>query len=163
LALLSLCGQGDSQQSAALYFKNTIKRYWTFEEAAIPESDRVEIKRTIVDISLATPVNIQVQLCEAISFIADSDFPDKWDSLISTLSSKLSPSDWGVNNGVLLICHSIFKRWRGRFRTDALFKEIKLVLAQVCLSITPSFAQRILHCSRLPMRTSRQIFQTRKC
>jgi exportin-2 (importin alpha re-exporter) len=133
LGLLSLCSQGDSQQSAALYFKNTIKRYWTFEEAAIPETDRVEIKRLIVNVSLSTPGNIQVQLCEAISFIADSDFPDKWETLITTLTNKLSPTDWSVNSGVLLICHSIFKRWRGRFRTDALFKEIKSVLAQVSI------------------------------
>lgn len=132
LALLSLCQQLDCQQSAALYFKNSIKRYWVYEESAIPDADRDQIKRTIVDVALATPVATQTQLCEAISFIAESDFPDKWDSLINTLVSKLSATDWNINNGVLLICHSVFKRWRGQFRSDSLFLEIKMVLGQFC-------------------------------
>lgn len=147
LALLSLCErQGEpTGQSAALYFKNTIKRYWTFDEAAISEGDRNQIKRSIVKVSLASPVQIQVQLCEAISFIADSDFPEKWDFLISTLTSNLSPTDWNMNNGVLLIVHSIFKRWRSQFRSDALFREIKLVLGQFCPTYLELFKAADIH------------------
>lgn len=44
------------------------------------------------------------------------------------LVSRLSPTDAVANNGVLQVAHSIFKRWRPLFRSDALFTEINHVL-----------------------------------
>lgn len=75
------------------------------------------------------PQNLQVQIGEAVSVIASSDFPDRWQNLIPSLVSKLSEIP-ETNNGVLTVAHSIFKRWRPLFRSEALFIEIKLVLDQ---------------------------------
>lgn len=44
------------------------------------------------------------------------------------LVSRLDPSNPVVNNGVLQVAHSIFKRWRPLFRSDELYTEINHVL-----------------------------------
>lgn len=95
----------------------------------LPDEDMTKIKSAIIDFMTQLPPNLQVQIGEAVSIIADSDFPDRWMDLIPTLVSKLS-EDPSSNNGVLTVAHSIFSRWRPLFRTDQLFLEIKLALDQ---------------------------------
>lgn len=80
---------------------------------------------------------MQTQLGEAISAIADSDFWERWDTLVDDLVSRLTPDNAQVNNGVLQVAHSIFRRWRPLFRSDALFTEINHVLSKFC----PPFLQ----------------------
>ena len=46
------------------------------------------------------------------------------------LVSRLNLDDLAVNNGVLQVAHTIFKRWRPLYRSDALFTEINHVLAK---------------------------------
>ncbi len=79
---------------------------------------------------VSVPANLQAQLGEAISAIADSDFWVRWDTLVDDLISRLTPDNTTVNNGVLQVAHSIFKRWRPLFRSDDLFTEINHVLSK---------------------------------
>ena len=65
---------------------------------------------------------------ETISIIAELDFPHKWENLIDELVAKFSGEDFVLNRGILLVAHSIFKKWRPLFRSDELFLEIKMVL-----------------------------------
>ena len=44
--------------------------------------------------------------------------------------SRLTPDDSKINNGVLQVAHSIFKRWRPLYRSDGLFTEINHVLGK---------------------------------
>ncbi|KAI9143350.1 karyopherin Kap109 [Paraphysoderma sedebokerense] len=113
--------------SAALLFKNFIKKNWELESKITPD-DRAAAKNQIVDIMISVPSKLQVQLSEALTVIADHDFPEKWENLIDELVRKLTPQDFNVNNGILQTAHSIFKRWRHQFRSDALFTEIQSVI-----------------------------------
>ena len=79
------------------------------------------IKRELIGLMVSVPANLQAQLGEAISAIADSDFWQRWDTLVDDLISRLTPDNTVVNNGVLQVAHSIFKRWRPLFRSDDLF------------------------------------------
>lgn len=79
---------------------------------------------------ISVPPSMQTQLGEAISAIADSDFWERWDTLVDDLVSRLTPDNAQVNNGVLQVAHSIFKRWRPLFRSDDLFTEINHVLSK---------------------------------
>ncbi|KAF2710725.1 Cse1-domain-containing protein [Pleomassaria siparia CBS 279.74] len=79
---------------------------------------------------VSVPINLQSQLGEAISAIADSDFWERWDTLVEDLISRLTADNATVNNGVLRVAHSIFKRWRPLFRSDELFTEINHVLSK---------------------------------
>ena len=46
------------------------------------------------------------------------------------LVSRLTADNPTVNNGVLQVAHSIFKRWRPLYRSDELFTEINHVLGK---------------------------------
>ncbi|MBZ6433436.1 MAG: hypothetical protein LBE64_20915 [Acinetobacter pittii] len=87
-------------------------------------------------ISLSGEPALQVQIGEAIAIMAESDFPDQWDSLIEVrlrfqdmehaetsglvtdffplhlqqLTAQLTPDNFIVNNAVLQTAHSIFRR-----------------------------------------------------
>ena len=86
------------------------------------------IKNELIGLMISVPPGIQTQLAEAISVIADSDFWERWDTLVDDLVSRLTPDDIKINTGVLQVAHSIFSRWRPLFRSDELYTEINHVL-----------------------------------
>ncbi|CAG8707166.1 4269_t:CDS:10 [Cetraspora pellucida] len=139
IAILQLITKENTDPSVrfagSLLFKNYVKRNWE-DESKIPSEVRNAIKECIIDILVSVPTNIQLQLSEAVTLIAESDFPANWQNLIQQLSGRLDPDDYARNNGVLQTAHSIFKRWRHQFRSDPLFAEINFVLEQFC---TPFF------------------------
>lgn len=136
LALLQIVASDSypttTRLASALFFKNFIKRNWTDEDGnyKLPESDVVAIKRELIGLMISVPPTIQTQLGEAISAIADSDFWERWDTLVDDLVSRLTADNAQVNNGVLQVAHSIFRRWRPLYRSDALFTEINHVLSK---------------------------------
>ncbi|OAD80776.1 hypothetical protein PHYBLDRAFT_138326 [Phycomyces blakesleeanus NRRL 1555(-)] len=121
--------------AASLYFKNFVKRQWVPESDDInnitPE-DRVAIKTQIVQLMISVPEKLQLQLSDALSIMAETDFPEEWTNLLPELISQLSPTDYKTNNGILHTAHSIFKRWRSQFKSDTLFAKIKYVLDVFC-------------------------------
>jgi exportin-2 (importin alpha re-exporter) len=88
------------------------------------------IKSELIGLMVKVPANIQAQLGDAISIIADSDFWQRWDTLVDDLVSRLTPDNAVVNNGVLQVAHSIFKRWEPLYRSDELYEEINHVLGK---------------------------------
>lgn len=96
----------------------------------LPQNEVVSIKSELIGLMTSVEPKIQVQLGEAISLIAESDFYERWDTLVDDLVSRLTPDNAVVNNGVLQVAHSIFKRWRPLFRSDELFTEINHVLSK---------------------------------
>jgi exportin-2 (importin alpha re-exporter) len=46
----------------------------------------VTIKKELIGLMIAVPSNLQSQLGEAISIIADSDFWTRWDTLVDVRS-----------------------------------------------------------------------------
>ncbi|KAM0752941.1 putative importin-alpha export receptor [Meredithblackwellia eburnea MCA 4105] len=133
------------RMSAALNFKNWIKANWALEDAPTPLTTATaeQLKQSIVQImiQLAHEPALQVQVGEAISIMAQSDFPEQWKDLIDQLVTPLSPTDFVVNNALLQTAHSIFRRWRSEFRTDELFLEINFVLEKFCPPYLSVFQQ----------------------
>lgn len=121
--------------AAALFLKNLVKRKWVNEdgEYLLGADDVQYLKTEILNVMIKLPNNLQTQLGETISIIAELDFPHKWESLIDDLVGKLSADDFVLNRGILLVAHSIFKKWRPLFRSDELFLEIKMVLDKFAL------------------------------
>ena len=90
----------------------------------LPLDEVQTIKQELVGLMISSPPSIQTQLGEAISIIADSDFWERWDTLVQDLVSRLSDTDYKVTNGVLEVAHSIFVRWRPLFQSNDLNREI---------------------------------------
>ncbi|KAG0045285.1 importin-alpha export receptor [Gryganskiella cystojenkinii] len=120
---------------AALLFKNFVRKHWMIDdenENIISLTDREAIKARIVEVMTVTEPKIQLQLSEAVTLIASSDYPQKWQSLVPELVSKLNPNDYATNNGLLQTAHSIFSRWRPLYPSDNLYTEIKIALESFC-------------------------------
>ncbi|QSS63234.1 chromosome segregation protein [Histoplasma capsulatum] len=122
----------NTRLASALCFKNFIKRNWTDEDGnyKLPLDEVATIKQELIALMISVPAGIQPQLGEAVSVIADSDFWERWDTLVDDLVSKFSPDNPIVNIGVLQVAHSIFKRWRPLIRSDDLYIEINHVLGK---------------------------------
>ncbi|KAB8416393.1 hypothetical protein FH972_024912 [Carpinus fangiana] len=138
LALLQIAATDSfpltTRLSSSLYFKNLIRRKWTDVDGnhGFAPDEVSAIKREIVGLMTQVPSNIQAQLGDAVTVIAESDFWQRWDTLIDDLVSRLNPETPLVNNGVLQVAHAIFKRWRPLFRSDDLYTEINHVVEKFC-------------------------------
>ncbi|KAI8149148.1 Cse1-domain-containing protein [Fennellomyces sp. T-0311] len=139
LLLLKLIGDNGADLTlrfaGSLYFKNYIKRHWVPDNEnanKIALQDRETIKAEIVQLLISVPEKIQLQISDALSIMAAEDFPDNWDNLLEQLIARLSPTDYNVNNGILQIAHSVFKRWRSQFSSDSLLMDVKYVLDRFC-------------------------------
>ena len=136
IILLQIVSNSDfpqtSRLAAALYFKNLVKRKWVDSDGnhQLPQEEVVQIKRDIVGLMISCPPNIQSQLGEAVSIIANADFHTRWETLVDDLVSRLAPDNPATTDGVLKVAHSIFKRWRPLLRSDELFTEILHVLGR---------------------------------
>jgi hypothetical protein len=69
--------------AAALAFKNFIRTSYVDEEGnyKLPQDEVQVIKERLIGLMISSPANIQAQLGDAISVIADSDFWRRWDTL----------------------------------------------------------------------------------
>ncbi|KAK5108888.1 hypothetical protein LTR62_007690 [Meristemomyces frigidus] len=136
LSLLQIVATDDLPQTTrlagALFFKNFIKRNWVNEEGVhqLPQNEVETIKSELIGLMVRVPPTIQAQLGDAISVIADSDFWERWNTLVDDLVSRLTPNDAPVNNGVLQVAHSIFRRWEPLYQSDDLYTEINHVLSK---------------------------------
>lgn len=74
----------NTRLASALYFKNFIKRNWVDEDGnyKLTADEVVTIKQELISLMISTPSGIQTQLGEAVSVIADSDFWERWDTLV---------------------------------------------------------------------------------
>ncbi|KAM0260697.1 hypothetical protein ACHAQJ_002613 [Trichoderma viride] len=120
----------NTRLGAALAFKNFIRINYVDADGnyKIPQDEVQTIKERLIGLMIASPANIQSQLGEAVSIIADSDFWERWDTLTQDLVSRFSAADPKVNIGVLEVAHSIFVRWRPLMGTAALYTEINHVI-----------------------------------
>lgn len=121
-----------SRLASALFFKNFIRRNWVDEDGnhRLPPQEVATIKNELIGLMVRVPSTIRTQLAAAISIIADSDFWERWDTLVDELVSKFTADDPEVNAGVLEVADSIFSRWEPLYRSDELYTEINHVLSK---------------------------------
>lgn len=84
----------NTRLASALFFKNFIKRNWTDEDGnyKLPLDEVATIKQELISLMISVPAGIQTQLGEAVSVIADSDFWERWDTLVDV--SKVALVDF---------------------------------------------------------------------
>jgi len=84
----------NTRLASALYFKNFIKRNWTDPDGnhKLPADEVTTIKRELISLMISVPPGIQTQLGEAVSVIADSDFWQRWDTLVDVCLSFIIAS-----------------------------------------------------------------------
>ncbi|KAF9074712.1 importin alpha re-exporter [Rhodocollybia butyracea] len=131
--------------SGSVYLKNIAKTRWEDDVQPIVDQDKVSLRSELVPamLALSSPTDkpIRAQIAEAVSLIAELDFPDPWNSLIDQLVVSLSPTEYNINLGVLQTAHSIFRQWRAHVRTDKLYSEINLVFDKFMTPFLQLFRQ----------------------
>jgi len=141
LAVLTLLSTDSAELqvrlAAAVAFKNHVKNRWEPKEAdevgaaplpAVPDREKEQVKGAVVALMLSSPPLVRAQLSEALSLIADCDFPARWQALLPELIGKLGGGDYAVVNPVLATADAIFGRYRGQYKSETLYKELKYVL-----------------------------------
>ena len=58
----------------------------------LPQNEVTAIKQELVGLMISVPPNIQSQLGDAVGIIADSDFWQRWDTLVDV--SEMEDSQW---------------------------------------------------------------------
>eukprot|EP00894_Picocystis_sp_ML_P003591 jgi/Pico_ML_1/54108/g4531.t1 len=133
------------RQSAAVNFKNHVKKHWDASRAQgiseapveIGDAEKEQIKTAITSLVLHAPQAIQVQLSEALAIISETDFPTKWPTLLPELSSKLGSGDYRIIQGALHTANSIFRRYRRKMEMDQEeANELKYVLDTFAVPLT---------------------------
>jgi exportin-2 (importin alpha re-exporter) len=107
----------------------------------IGDDKRDFIKTKAVELVATVPPILQLPLGDTIGIIADSDFYKDWLNLVPDIVSLFNANDLVTTNAMLQIAHSVFKRWRPKFRSDELFLEIKYVLEIFCQPYLVLFQQ----------------------
>lgn len=141
--------------SAAIAFKNYIKRNWRYDptDETSDQVDRIDgqqrelIKQHITKIMLDSPSHIQRQLSEAITIIGQNDFPDKWPNLIVELETFIknnNDQNFNTTQGVLQTAHSIFRHYRYELQSNRLWTEIKLVIEHFAQPFTDKFKELMI-------------------
>ena len=129
-----------TRQSAAVTFKNMVKKNWDPSEpdevgavkpVGTSEGEKTRCRGAIVGLMLRAPKLVSAQLSEALSIICAVDFPERWEGLLPELVQRLGSAgnrDFRDVAGVLTTANAIFKRYRGAMKTEELYKELKYVL-----------------------------------
>ena len=139
LEVLKLVASSDAshaavRQAAAVHFKNIVKNGWAENREdgndgiVISVPDRNTVKSHLVQLMSTTPPQIQAQLSESISLIAEVDYPQNWHNLLPELVREFSSIDPAIVNGVLKTADSIFRRFRYVGRSDDLYRVILYTL-----------------------------------
>lgn len=163
----------DIPLAASIAFKNFIKRNWRFDpnDETSDQVDKIEpqqrelIKQHITKFMLESPNHIQRQLSEAITIIGQSDFPEKWPSLIEELENFLKSShnqNFSSMQGILQTAHSIFRRYRYELQSNRLWAEIKLVIQHFGQPFTDRFKDLVAS-SKVTPQDPNQLAHIYKC
>eukprot|EP00897_Mesotaenium_endlicherianum_P004221 jgi/Mesen1/3827/ME000207S02837 len=81
------------RQAAAVNFKNHVKYHWSPDEPDAPGAPvALQIKGHIVELMLSSSPRIQAQISEALAIVSSFDFPERWQTLLPELVSRLAAS-----------------------------------------------------------------------
>uniref|UniRef100_A0A7S2WRA8 Importin N-terminal domain-containing protein n=1 Tax=Mucochytrium quahogii TaxID=96639 RepID=A0A7S2WRA8_9STRA len=132
LKILEQSNDKGTQLCAAIYFKNTVRKYWEDgPSAGINDGDRNSIKAHLLTLMCSMSPHVQRQLSEAVRIVGESDFPNQWQSLLPDLTSKLGAThDFDVIIGLLETANTLFKIYRDAEATDELHLKLKYCLEQ---------------------------------
>lgn len=135
----------DIRISAAVLFKNIIRKGWHPHAAGVDESSpavlddntRAQIRDRIVDIMLSIREDVlRKQLIHAVTLIAEFDFPASWPQFLSVVAGKLSSllrnttfRDVSGVNALLEVADIVFHKYREQSGSEQIVAELLQILA----------------------------------
>ncbi|CCW61512.1 unnamed protein product [Phytomonas sp. EM1] len=138
--LLQIAASGSpTAPFCSIVLKNTVKRCWdpSSAEHCIQDVDKSTIRELIIGVMLQAEVSVQRNLAEAISLIANVDFPAAWPNALATIVQTLeSASLISVKCAALSTAHSILVKYReNATMTETYVKVLRGVYASFSLPL----------------------------
>lgn len=99
-----------------------IKNYWETEQLY---QDKEEFRNNLLDIMTKSTGVILNNISEAITIISQYDFPDKWPSLMSNLTSVFQDAELPTIYATLFTSSKIIKRYERQASSDPILREIE--------------------------------------
>lgn len=153
--------------SGAIYFKNYIRRLWDIDpqQGGICEANRALIKEHLLSLLLApsTPKPVQLQLTDALTRIAETDFPLEWPHLLLELTEKhLRPRVLSLSEG--LSKHALLISGGGAGRSEdelqQYYQQQKVVLQQLIAAM--DILHAVLKKYRSAIRSDEILYELQK-
>jgi hypothetical protein len=154
------------QHAAVLRFKNLVGQHWRFapeNDQYFSDQDKEVVKANIYE-TIVHQRNqlIRVQLCEAVYFIAQRDFPDKWSTLLPQVATGFQGQDLARTYASVSVLYQIFKRYRHKVdemsdQVDALVSEIFPPLLQMFQHFAPHDSPEAIEMCRMVSKCFRVV------
>ncbi|CAI5480607.1 unnamed protein product [Closterium sp. Yama58-4] len=103
--------KGGARWLAAVYFKNSINRYWRArrETQGISDEEKPALRARLLDLVADENSQVAVQLAVLIAKIARIDYPREWSELFPTLLQKLQTQDPLLTQRTYLVLNHVLK------------------------------------------------------
>ena len=134
----------DVRTSASVLFKNVVKNSWNpnHAEHLVQDAEKEALRHAIFGVMTVSRKSVQRNLGEAISLMAEVDFPALWPNIVNEVVSALSAAtaahDPQVTEAVMSTAHSVFSRYRK-------MSELTVELTTELLPINKMFTLPLLH------------------
>ncbi|ESL12217.1 CAS/CSE/importin domain protein [Trypanosoma rangeli SC58] len=132
LLLLNLAvTPGPAASFCSIVFKNTVKMCWNAATAehCITEGDKQVVRSTITGAMLQAAPNVQRNLAEATTLIAEVDFPKAWPNALDRIVQVLgTEKDMRMHCAALSTAHGILGRYRNQGDlSEALANDLRII------------------------------------
>ncbi|CAI7934569.1 unnamed protein product, partial [Closterium sp. NIES-54] len=103
--------KGGARWLAAIYFKNSINRYWRArrETQGISDEEKPLLRARLLELVADENSQVAVQLAVLIAKIARIDYPREWSELFPTLLQKLQSQDPLLTQRAYLVLNHVLK------------------------------------------------------
>ncbi|CAI5946817.1 unnamed protein product [Closterium sp. NIES-64] len=103
--------KGGARWLAAIYFKNSINRYWRArrETQGISDEEKPVLRARLLELVADENSQVAVQLAVLIAKIARIDYPREWSELFPTLLQKLQSQDPLLTQRAYLVLNHVLK------------------------------------------------------
>lgn len=143
--------EGPIRQAAVIYLKNTIMSYWEEKEAANPtdpvpfsihETDKAQVRDSIVEAVIHAPTPIRVQLAVCISHLVKHDFPGKWPGIAPKVAGYIESEQHETWMGALICLYQLVKNFEYKKPEErgALNQAMQVLLPMIhqrCVQLLP--------------------------
>lgn len=147
------------RQVGSIQFKNVLSRHWRTSrlqssegvpasgERIFSEEDMATVRENLMEALVCTPPQIRVQLGEALKSVVQSDYPEKWPSLIPHLQASLQSPDQTRVQSALLALRIIARKYE--FKDEEEREPMNAVVA----TFLPSLLALLKHLMAIPSPT----------
>ena len=111
-------------QAAAISFKNVINKHWASssssssssskEPSPFSEQDKATVRELLLQVISHAPPLIRSQLYEASKSIVQHDFPDRWPSLLPSITTALQSGDQVAMAGAFRMLRLLARKYEFR-------------------------------------------------